>query len=91
MPFIAMVASYLRPLSGIRDPAGPLRALRFHVDQDLFARFLGVAAEIVAALFDANVALVVFGGPDADRRVRIGFAVRGQRERARRSGVAVAT
>lgn len=61
---------------GVMDPADPFRIRRLHVDQDLRAGLLGVAAQILPAWFDANVALVVFGGPDAERRGR-GRARRG--------------
>src|SRR4051794_32103159 len=54
---------------GIVDAAAPLRAFGLHVDQDAVIGLLGVAAQIDAALLDANVALVLFGRPDADRRV----------------------
>src|SRR6478609_1384053 len=52
---------------GIVDAAAPLRALGLHVDQDALIGLLGVAAEVDAALLDANVALVLFGCPDTDR------------------------
>src|SRR3954453_17922470 len=54
---------------GIVDAAAPPRAVGLHVDQDALIGLRGVAAEIDAALFDADIALVLFGGPDADRRV----------------------
>src|SRR3954451_14453529 len=54
---------------GILDTAAPLRAVGLHVDQDALVGLCGVAAEIDPALFDADIALVLFGGPDADRRV----------------------
>src|SRR5437879_12496017 len=46
---------------GIGDLAGPFGFMRLHVDQNLLARFHGVAAEVLAALFDADIALVLFG------------------------------
>src|ERR1700745_2781856 len=46
---------------GVVDAAGPLRRFRLHVDQDALAGVDGIAAEIGAALFDADVALVLFG------------------------------
>jgi hypothetical protein len=43
----------------IVNPAAPFRAFRFHVDQDLLAGLLDIAAEIGAAFFDANVAFIL--------------------------------
>ncbi len=69
-PFIAMVEVVILAGVGIVDAAGPLRPFRLHVDQDALAAVDGSAAEIGAALLDANVALVLFGLPHAERRVR---------------------
>src|SRR6185437_14022463 len=58
---------------GIEDPAAPFLVLAGpHVDQDLLAIGvrLGVdriAAEIGAALLDADLSLLLFRQPDADR------------------------
>src|SRR3954471_23639504 len=52
---------------GIVDLAGPFGLLWTHVDQDLLAGLDGVAAQVLAARFDAHVAFVLFGGPDAER------------------------
>jgi len=49
--------------TGIMDPADPLAVFRLHVDEDSFAGFLGIAAEIRAAFLNADIALVLFGGP----------------------------
>src|SRR3954468_23313063 len=54
---------------GIVDAAAPLRAVGLHVDQNALVGLRGEAAEIGAALLDADIALVLFGRPDADRRV----------------------
>src|SRR3954470_23680174 len=54
---------------GIVNAAAPLRAVGLHVDQDALVGLCGVAAEIDAALLDADIALVLFGGPNADRCV----------------------
>src|SRR3954452_23623002 len=43
---------------GIVDAAAPLRAVGLHVDQDALVGLCGVAAEIDAALLDADIALV---------------------------------
>src|SRR5271167_1999366 len=53
---------------GIVDLAGPFRVLRLHVDQDSLAALHRKAAEVLAAWLDANLALVVFGVPNTDRR-----------------------
>src|SRR6202000_1969839 len=45
----------------------------------------GIAAEIRAALLDPDIALVVFGSPDAERRVGIRNRRRGNRSRGDRS------
>jgi len=57
---------------GIVDAAGPFAVVgrRLHVDQDALIAALAKAAEIGAALFDAHIALVVLGLPQADRRGR---------------------
>src|SRR5260370_33868406 len=68
----------------IVNPAAPFRAFRLHVDQDLLAGLLGIAAEIGAALFDANVAFSLFGRPHAERRGRRGSGCGGDRGRLRR-------
>src|SRR4051812_12458277 len=58
----------------IENPAAPFGVLgRLHIDQNLFAvlvRFLvdRIAAEIGAALFDPNLAFLLFRQPQAERR-----------------------
>src|SRR5665647_1650999 len=49
------------------DLAGPFRIRRLHVDQDLLSGLLCIPAQILPALFDTNVPLVLFGGPHAER------------------------
>src|SRR6185437_9152091 len=53
---------------GIVDAAGPFAVVgrRLHVDQDPIVAVLAEAAQIGAALLDANVALVVGGLPQAE-------------------------
>src|ERR1700761_9242531 len=51
---------------GIVDAARPFVAGRLHADQHLGVGIDGIAAEIGAALLDPHLALVVFGGPDAE-------------------------
>src|ERR1700733_13783497 len=50
--------------------AGPFRALWLHADQDFRAGLHRIAAEVLTAFLDANIALVFFGGPDTERRGR---------------------
>src|SRR6266702_429401 len=69
---------------GIVDLAGPFRALRLHADQDFFIGLHGIAAEIAATRFDADVALVLLGRPDANRTGRVGRRSRGNWRRLRR-------
>src|SRR3954452_25184916 len=45
---------------GIVDVAAPLRAVGLHVDQVALVGLRGIAAAIDTALFDANIALVLF-------------------------------
>src|SRR5690349_2287454 len=59
---------------GIEDASAPLVLAGLHVDQHLLAVLVGllvdgVAAEIAAALFDADLAFLLLGQPDADRRI----------------------
>src|ERR1700680_390068 len=54
----------------IQNPAAPFVLAGLHVDQNLFAilvRLLvdGISAEIGAALFDPDLAFLLFGQPDA--------------------------
>src|SRR5437868_11142758 len=67
----------------IVDPAGPVAVGGFHVDEDPLAGVDGVAAKILAALFDADIALVLFGRPDAERRGRGRSRPGGNRSRLR--------
>src|SRR3954452_4862090 len=62
---------------GIMDAADPFAVLRLHIDQDLLARLLGIAADVRAARLDYNIALAAFGGPQAERRVRVCGCCRG--------------
>src|ERR1700755_3470604 len=55
---------------GVVDAAAPLRPFGLHVDQDAFAVLDGIAAQIGAALLDADIALVFFSRPHAEWRVR---------------------
>ena len=61
----------------IENPAGPFQVPgRLHVDQHLLTvlvrlRLHRVAAEIGAALLDADLAFLLFGQPDAERRIGI--------------------
>src|SRR5271156_2661551 len=47
--------------------ASPFQARRLHADQDFLAGLHRIAAKVLAAFLDANVALVFFGGPDTER------------------------
>src|SRR5260370_40185765 len=72
----------------IENPAAPFVLAGLHVDQNLFAilvRLLvdGISAEIGAALFDPDLAFLLFRQPDAERRIR---GLRGSRRRSRRGG-----
>ena len=62
---------------GIENPPAPFVLAGLHVDQDLLAvlvRFLvdRVAAEIGAALLDADLAFLLFRQPDAERGIGLG-------------------
>src|SRR5438445_6330098 len=47
--------------------AGPFAVRLLHIDEDPLAGLHGVAAEVLAARLDADIALVLFGGPNAER------------------------
>src|SRR5258708_33104993 len=55
---------------GVVDAAAPLGAVGLHVDQDPLIALLGIAAGNGAAMLHAAIALVLFGRPHPDRRVR---------------------